>query len=174
MALFNTSDTVKMNNPLAQDHIGVVIDVEDTENLCRVRVIIPGLLDENNQVWFTRITQNFPGVTYATPRIGQRIRVWFRDNTLTSGVYGLDYVHTATGLSYFQPGDYGFADINSNVWRVRNNTTYYQTGSMTLDTNCLNVTGKIFSGSGWTGTFSDSSGRLVNVVGGIITGVSED
>lgn len=173
MALFNTDSTVKEDNPLAHEHIGVVIDINDPKNLCRVRVIIPGLLDKDNDIWFTRVAPTLPGVVYATPRQGQRIRVWFKDNTLTSGVYGLDYVHKDTGLSMFQPGDYGFADLNSNAWRVRGSNTYYQTGSMTIKTNCLSVSGKIFSGAGYTGSFTDADGRVINVQGGIITSVTE-
>lgn len=173
MALFNVDSTVKEDNPLIHEHIGVVIDVKDPLNICRVRVIIPGLLNAENQIWFTRAIGNFPGVAYATPRLGQRVRVWFRDNTLTSGVYGIDYVHKDLGLNNFQPGDYGFADLNSNMWRVRGTTTTYQTGSFTMKTNCLMVTGKIFSGAGYTGSFTDGNGKIVNVSGGMITSVTE-
>lgn len=171
MALFNPEGRVRESNPLANEHIGVVIDVNDPKNLARVRVMIPNLLEKDNEVWFSRITPNFPGVTYATPRLGQKIRVWFKDNSISSGVYGLDYVHKDTGLSIFEPGDYGFADLNSNSWRVRGTNTTYTTGSFTMNTNSFSVTGKISSGSAYTGSFSTGDGRIVNVEGGIITSI---
>lgn len=169
MALFNPDERVNDSNPLTKEHIGTVIDIDDPKNLCRVRVIIPNLLDIDNEVWFTRITPNFPGVTYATPRLGQKIRVWFKDNSLKSGVYGLDYVHKTSGLSIFQPGDYGFADLNSNSWRVRGSSTQYTTGSFDLKTNVLKVSGKIISGSGYSGSFTDANGNLFIVENGQIT-----
>ena len=42
-----------------------------------------------------------------------------------------------------------------------------------MKTNCLMVTGKIFSGAGYTGSFTDGNGKIVNVSGGIITSVTE-
>lgn len=173
MALYNIDNKVREDNPLAHEHIGVVIDVKDPLNINRVRVIIPTILDADNKIWLSRITPTFPGISYMTPRVGQKVRVYFKDNTLTSGVYGLDYVHKTIGLNSFQPGDYGFADLNSNMLRVRGSSTFYQTGSLNLKTNCLMVTGKIFSGASYTGSFSDGNGRIVNVQGGIITGISE-
>lgn len=168
MGLINSQDKAIDSNPLEKEHIGVVIDIDDTKNICRVRVVIPNILDKNNQVWFTRIAPNFPGVTYATPRLGQKIRVWFKDDSLTSGVYGLDYVHKASGLNMFQPGDYGFADLNSNMWRVRGSSTEYRTGALNITTNKMDVSGKVSCGNGYTGSFSTGDGKMVIVENGII------
>lgn len=172
MGLFNSDNRVAENNALSKEHIGIVIDIKDPKNLGRVRVAIPKLLESDNQVWFTRIAPNFPGVVYATPRLGQRIRVWFKDNSLSSGVYGLDYVHKETGLSLFQPGEYGFADVNSNMFKVSGGSTTYRTNSFKLDTALLNVTGSIMSGNGYTGAFTTGDGRIVSVTGGIITDIT--
>lgn len=171
MGLTNINEKVTSSNPLQKEHIGVVIDIDDSKNICRVRVTIPNILDKNNQVWFSRIAPNFPGVTYATPRLGQKIRVWFKDNSLTSGVYGLDYVHKSSGLNLFQPGDYGFADLNSNMWRVRGSATDYRTGILNVTTNKMNVSGKFSCGNGYTGSFSTGDGKIVNVENGIITDI---
>lgn len=171
MGLINQSICVEPNNPLNKEHIGIVTDINDPLNLCRVKVVIPGILDVDNEVWFTREISNFPGVAYNTPRLGQRIRVWFRDGNINKGVYGFDYVHEVTQLKLFEPGDYGFADLNFNLFRVRGRSTTIKTGSINLEGN-LNVSGNVSAGNGYTGSFSAGDGSIVTVEDGIITGIT--
>lgn len=172
MGLFNISSRMRKDNPLMKDHIGIVIDNNDPKNLCRVKVVIPGILDNDNDLWFSREICNFPGVAYCTPRLGQRIRVWFKDGNISKGIYGIDYVHDMVQLKLFQPGDYGFCDINQNMWRVRGRNTTYNTGSFNLQGN-LSVSGNVTCGNGFTGAFSTSDGGIVTVENGIITDIAK-
>lgn len=111
---YNTDGAYKDGNPLLQEHIGTVIDVNDPLNLCRVRVYIPNLLGYDNLSWISRVSPTFYGVTYSVPRLGDRIRVWFRNNNIMDGIYGLDYTHKDERLKEFSPNEYGFIDNNGN------------------------------------------------------------
>lgn len=178
-AFFNTQGTVGITSPLLEEHLGTVIDNNDPLNLCRIRVFIPDLLNHDNIVWITRMTPTFPGVTYITPKIGERVRVWFRNKNIMDGVYGLDYTHMDDRLYNFKIGDYGFIDDNENSTKVSGTkiTTTFGSAEVNVKNIKINsdnviVSGNLQVGNGYTGSFATKEGFTVTVTNGIITDIA--
>ena len=171
---YNTDDAYKSGNPLLEEHIGVVIDNSDPLNLCRIRVYIPKLLNHDNISWISRVAPTFPGFTYSVPKLGQKIRVWFRNNNIMDGVYGLDYTHVDSNMRQyeFKPNEYGFVDDCGNKVKFSDSSLTLKTDLINIEAKNFNVSGSILAGDGYTGSFSTGDGKIVTVQGGIIINVT--
>lgn len=166
---YNTTGNISQSNPLDREHIGIVIDIDDPLNLCRIRVFIPNLLGYDNDIWLGREIITLPGAVYATPKKGQRVKVWFKNQNIMDGFYGFDYVHTDSKLSNFKPGDFGYINELGNFVKFdeKNINVKY---NVNID-GSLNVSGLLSSSIGYTGAFATGDGRTVTVQGGIITDI---
>lgn len=169
MGLLNFKDNADSVPALYKCHIGTVIDNKDPKNLCRVKVSVPGILSDKTDIWAMQVAPTFPGVTYAMPKIGQKIRIWFLLNDPQRPVYGLDYTHVDSRLSCFDINDYGYVDDKGNSVKVSGeDCTVLYVGDIDTSSTNLNVTTSDTITLKSTNTIESESGAI-KITGNTIT-----
>lgn len=173
MSLINFEQNADNIPPLSKCHLGTVVANNDPKNLCRIKVAIPGILDEKTNVWAMRVAPSFPGVTYAVPDVGQRVRVWFLLNDPQRPIYGLDYTHTDSKLGIFKPGEYGYSDTYGNYLKcTKDSNLTVKYSSIILDSADVMVKGSLGATTGVTGVYTLHDGTVLQFKNGLLVGAN--